>query len=88
MPVPADSRGASLDLDLADAVQHELGEEGIEVGEVPVQDASGTACLGGDRPAGQARSARPGAGRDGGSFTMHYTTVAVTSARTSAPDPA
>ena len=36
-----------------DAVEHKLGKEGIEVGEVPVQDALRAACLRGKRPAGQ-----------------------------------
>ena len=47
------AQGGGLGADPGDAVQHELGEEGVEVGEVPVQDALGAACLGGDRPAGQ-----------------------------------
>jgi hypothetical protein len=46
-----------LGLHPAGAVQHEVGEEGVEVGEVPVQDALGAARLRGDRPARE--SARP-----------------------------
>ena len=45
---------ARLRLELRGAVEHEIGEEGVEVGEVPVQDALGAARLVGDRPAGQA----------------------------------
>ena len=46
VPVPADSRrAAGLGLEPGGPVQHELGEEGVEVGEVPVQDALGAARL-------------------------------------------
>ena len=51
------AQGGGLGVHPGDAVEHELGEEGVEVGEVPVQDALGAAGLGGDRPAGQ--RARP-----------------------------
>jgi hypothetical protein len=37
----------------ADPVKYQFGEERIEVGEVPMQDAFGAACLDGDRSAGQ-----------------------------------
>ncbi len=47
------AQGGRLVLDPVDAVEHQLGQEGVEVGEVPVQDALGDACLRGDRPAGK-----------------------------------
>ena len=54
VPVPADvAQGGGLAVDPGDAVEDELGEEGVEVGEVPVQHALGAARLGGDGPAGQ-----------------------------------
>jgi Flp pilus assembly protein protease CpaA len=46
-----------LAADLVDPVEHKLGEEGVEVGEMPVQDALGAARFRGDRPAGE--PARP-----------------------------
>src|SRR6202035_4367879 len=55
-------QGGGLAVDPAATVQHELGEEGVEVGEMPVQDTFRTASLGGDRPAGQ--RARPGPEQD------------------------
>ena len=58
VPVPAQARRApALAADPGDAVFHELGEERIEVIEVPVQYALGHPGLGGDRAAGQ--GARP-----------------------------
>jgi len=42
-----------LGADPAGAVEHELGQEGVKVGEVPVQDALGDPCFRGDRAAGQ-----------------------------------
>ena len=39
------AQGGGLAVEPGDAVQHELGEEGVEVGEVPVQDALGAARL-------------------------------------------
>ncbi len=39
------TQGGGLAVQPGDAVRHELGEEGVEVGEVPVQDALGAACL-------------------------------------------
>jgi hypothetical protein len=55
-------QGGALALDAGDAIAYELGEEGVEVGEVPVQDTLGDARLRGDRPAGQ--DARPGPRHD------------------------
>jgi hypothetical protein len=49
----ATAEGGGLVFDPGDAIQHELGEEGVEVGEVPVQDTLGETCLDGDRAAGQ-----------------------------------
>lgn len=46
-------QGDGLVLEPGDAVLYEFDEEGIEVGEVPVQDSFGDTRLGGDRPAGQ-----------------------------------
>ena len=53
MPVPTDSRSALACVSSRGPVEHEVGEEGVEVGEVPVQDAFGAARLVGDGPAGQ-----------------------------------
>jgi hypothetical protein len=40
-------------LQLRGPVEHEVGQEGVEVGEVPMQNALGTARLVGDGPAGE-----------------------------------
>ena len=53
------AQGGGLAVDPADAVQDELGEEVVEVGEVPVQDALGAARLRRDGPAGQRAGAVP-----------------------------
>ena len=46
VPVPGGvaQRGRLL-VDAGEAVEHQLGQEGVEVGEVTVQDALGEACL-------------------------------------------
>ena len=45
---------AVMAADRVDPVEDELGEEGVELGEVPVQDPLGAARFRGDRPAGEA----------------------------------
>ena len=47
------TQGCALGADSGDAVEHEVGKKGVEVGEVPVQDTLGAACFGSNRPAGQ-----------------------------------
>ena len=55
VPVPTDSRSARACISSCSGpVEHKLGEEGVEIGEVPVQDAFGAVRLVGDGPAGQA----------------------------------
>ena len=53
------AQGRRLGADPCDAVERELGEERVEVGEVPVQHSLGDARFRGDRAAGQAAGAVP-----------------------------
>ena len=59
----AGEQGGGLGVQPADAVEHEVGQEGVEVGEVPVQDTLGAARLGGDRAAGERVGPGAAAGR-------------------------
>lgn len=60
VPVPHGlTQRTRLPLKLRGPVEHEVGEEGVEVTEVPVQNPFGAARLVGDGPAGQPVRAVP-----------------------------